>query len=589
MTGGPVRPGTACGTLTAMRRILGAAVSAALTASTVAGCSSDPVRDSSSDVPFTPCSAADCTGTLPSGAEFDIIMPEDWNGTLAIYSHRLDGPGAPAGVPPETAVAPTKPPRGLDDRASDRRTTAPKDGEQASGAKDNAKEKKDNGAGATSSASPTAVAPPTEPRPGGPELAPLWGEGDRSLADTMLQAGYAVAGATPVDQGWVVSQQVTAAEELHEYFTSTIGPANRVYVWGESTGGLASARLAELHPDWVSGALAMCAPLSGPIQSYNLALDVTYAIRETLSPRLKLVGFTSEDEARRSRDIALRAVLDAAGGSLAAQGRVAFIAAIGELPNASRTDDGLSWQSQLRANVASIRNLVEQATLQRFVLEQRAGGNFSGNAGTDYPLRISDARREQLDGIKKGLTDDLLGRLVAGVRVTPDPAAEARAAEQGTLEGTLEVPTVTLHNAVDPVYIAPNVSAYRAVLAGTGEPEAIGNLVDVFALPAGSVSESSPAQEGIGNCDFEPRTVLGAMIQLNQWVRNDQYPGRDTVAQSFKGRNVTLDYDPGPWPQMSPVVVQDGPVPSETAPPASAGPGGDGATPSGTPTSEGRP
>lgn len=536
-----------------MRRFLGAAVGAALMALLATGCGSDPVRDNSGDVSFTPCSSADCTGTLPSGAEFDIIMPQNWNGTLAIYSHRLDGPGAPPidAIEASEQVAVT-PPRGLGDQppGDDRAPRRVRD------------QKSDRRSGSQTSASPTPVTPPTEPRPGGPELAPLWGEGDRSLADTLLQAGYAVAGATPVDQGWVVSQQVTAAEELHDYFTATIGEPNRVYVWGESTGGLASAKLAELHPDWVSGALAMCAPLSGPLQSFNLALDVTYAIRETLAPGLKLVGFASEDEARRNREIALRAVLEASRGTLAKQGHVAFIAAIGELPNASRTDDGLSWQSQLRANAASIRNLVDQATLQRYVLEQRVGGNYSGNAGTDYPLRISEARRRQLDDIRAGLTDDLLGKLATGERVTPAPDAEQKAAEQGTLGGELEVPTVTLHNAVDPVYIAPNVSAYRAVLAGTGEPAAIGNLVDVFALPPGTVSATTPAAEGIGNCDFESRTVLGAMIQLNQWVRNDQYPGRDTVALAFKGRNVTLDYDPGPWPQMSPVVVEAGPVPA---------------------------
>lgn len=525
-----------------MRRILGAVVVAAL----LAGCASDPVRDGSDDVTFTPCSSADCTGTLPSGAEFDIIMPEDWNGTLALYSHGLDGPGAEPAAPATITATPspspvTKPPKGLgSDRPRNRPDHKP-------------------------SSQPTPVAPPAEPRPGGPELAPLWGDGDRSVADTLLQAGYAIAGATPVDQGWVVAQQVTAAEELHQYFADTIGAPNRVYVWGQSTGGLASARLAELHPDWVSGALAMCAPLSGPLYSYDLALDVTYAIRQTLAPDLKLVGFASEDEARRNRDLALRAVEDAVNGTLTEQGTVAFIAAIGLLPNASRTQDGLSWPSQIQANASAIRNLVEQATLQRYVLEQRVGGNFSGNAGTDYPLRISAARRKQLDGIHKGLANRLLASLDGGERVTPDPAAGDRAAEQGTLEGNLEVPTVTLHNAVDPVYIAPNVSAYRAVLAGTGEPAAIGSLVDIFALPPGAVSEASPAEEGIGNCDFAPRTMLGAMIQLNQWVRNGQYPGRDTIAQAFKGQTVSLDYDPGPWPQMSPVVVATDPVPTESA------------------------
>lgn len=536
-----------------MRRISSVVASAAIFAVVLSGCGSDPVTDPDNDVTFTSCSSADCAGTLPSGAEFDIILPEDWNGTLAIYSHRLDGPGAlPAIDSPgaKTETSPTDPastpPPGLgDDKTAKADATTGDAGDKAQG---QGKAKKS--AGATPSAAPAPIAPPVEPRPGGPELAPMWGSGDRTIADVMLQAGYAIAGATPSGQGWVVADQILAAEELHQYFVETIGQPNRVYVWGESTGGLASARLAELHPEWVAGSLAMCAPLSGPVRSYNLALDVAYAIRELVAPKLKLIGYTSEDEARSNRELALQALQTAAAGSLTEQAKVAFIAGVGDLPNDSRTVAGATWPEQIEANLEAIRNLVDQSTVQRYGFEERVGGNFSGNAGTDYALRISDVQRRQLDGIREGLTDRYLVALGSGVRVTPDPAAEERASQQGTLDGSLEVPTVTLHNSIDPVYIAPNVSSYRSVLA-TGDPETIGNLVEVFALPPDSVSESSPAPEGVGNCNFEPRTVLGAMIQLNQWVRNGVYPGRDTAQQAFKGQNVSLEYDPGPWPQMA--------------------------------------
>ena len=520
-----------------------AVAGAAAVALVLSGCGSDPTKDAGADVPFTSCSTADCAGTLPSGAAFDIILPEDWNGTLAIFSHRLDGPGAaPVLESAEpTTDTPAKPPPGLGPQGAP--TSKPKANRKRSAA-------------GSATPEPTPVAPPVEPRPGGPELAPMWGQGDRGIADVMLQAGYAIAGATPAEQGWVVADQITAAEELHDYFADAIATPNRVYVWGESTGGLASARLAELHPDWVSGALALCAPLSGPLRSYNLSLDVGYAIRELLEPKLKIVGYSSEDEARRNREMALRAVQDAAGGSLPEQAKVAFISAIGQLPNVSRTTDGLTWPDQLQANVAAIRNLVDQTTIQRYGLEQRSGGNFSGNAGTDYDLRLSSQQRQQLDGIRKGLYEEYADELAAGARVVPDPGAEANAAQQGTLTGTLEVPTITVNNAIDPVYIAPNVSSYRETIMAT-DPDLIGNLIDVFALMPDAVSESRPAGEGVGNCNFETRTVLGAMIQLNQWVRNGQYPGRDTVQLAFKGQRVTLDYDPGPWPQMSatPLVV----------------------------------
>jgi pimeloyl-ACP methyl ester carboxylesterase len=46
----------------------------------------DPVRDSSTDVPFTGCDAVECEGTI-DGAAYEIQLPETWNGTLLIYSH----------------------------------------------------------------------------------------------------------------------------------------------------------------------------------------------------------------------------------------------------------------------------------------------------------------------------------------------------------------------------------------------------------------------------------------------------------------------------------------------------------------------
>lgn len=521
----------------------------AIVALAASGCGANPVQDPGNDVAFTACSNVDCAGTLPSGAEFDIIMPEDWNGTLAIFSHRLNGMGAPRSSTKQVEPVASS-------TATPAATPSPQGGPDKK--KTGGKNKKKSSPAPTPSVSVSEI----QPRPGGPEVAPMWGEGDRGLADVMLQAGYAIAGANPQQQGWVVSEQITAAEELYDYFTATVATPNRVYVWGESTGGLASARLAQLHPEWVSGALAMCAPLSGPVPSFDLALDVAYATRELLAPDLKLVDYPSADEARKAREQALTAIARAAAGPPARQAAVAFIAAVGQLPTASRTQSGSTWDSQIAANVEGVGNLITQSTVQRHEMEQRVGGNFSGNAGTDYALRIDDDQRTQLDEIKKGLTDRFLVELGSGERVSPTETAEAAADDQGTLTGDLAVPTMTLHNALDPVYIAPNVSHYAADLANTGTEERA-ELVDVYVLPPQSVGADQPASEGVGNCNFEPRTMLGAMIQLNQWVRNGVYPGRDSLRDSFKNQPVSLDYDPGPWPQMAGVAQQ--PEPTETA------------------------
>lgn len=513
----------------------------------LSACGGDPVRDTSENVPFRPCSEVECAGRLPSGAEFDVIMPESWNGTLAIYSHALVSASAEPVTATQSPSAQRSPSQGS---PSERSSEEPKRSAEQS-----------------LSPSPTATPRPSAtPRPGGPQLAPLWAEGDQALVDVMLQAGYAIAGSAPTTSGWDVATQMTTARELHQYFVDTIGDPNRVYLWGESTGGLASVRLAETD-DWVSGALAFCAPMSGPVPSFTLALDVAYAIRQLVLPDLRLTGYTSAGGAAGWRDRILARIRDQAQGTPAERAEVVFIAAMGALPNRSRTQPGNTLDSQIAANVEGIAELVEQSTVQRFTFERLVGGNASGNAGTDYTLRISQAQRAQIDSLVPGITDRLLASLATGPRVTPDPAAVERAGEQGQLTGDLPVPALTVHNVFDPVYIVQNESWFAAAVA-EGDDDRQGNLVNAFAYPPRVYSETVPAREGVGNCVFEPRTLFGGLLQLNRWVRGGEYPGRDSVAELFRGQSVTLDFEPAPWPQMSAT-----PPPAEgsggTTPPAS--------------------
>lgn len=507
----------------------------------LASCGGDPVHDTSEDVSFHPCSEVECAGTLPSGAEFDVIMPVDWNGTLAIYSHALvseDGDQdqaspSPTPAPSATASEPADDSPGRSPSASREPRTSPPP---------------------SPAPSPTA-SPSASPRPGGPQLAPLWADGNQALVDVMLQAGYAIAGAAPTGPGWDVGAQLTAARELHQYFVDTVGDPNRTYLWGESTGGLASVRLAETD-DWVSGALAFCAPMSGPVQSYNLALDVAYAVRRLILSNLRLTGYPSAAAAEAARNRIVEHIRQQAAGSREERAEVVFIAAMGALPNRSRSENGTTLESQLAANADGIAELAVQSTVQRQQFEQLVGGNPSGNAGTDYSLRVSDAQRAQIDSLVPGVTDRLLAAMASGKRVTPDPEAVERAAAQGGLSADPQVPVLTVHNVFDPVYIVQNESWYAAAVAATG-PEAQGNLVNAFVYPPRAYSATSPASEGVGNCDFAPRTLFGGLLQLNRWVREGEYPGRDSVGELFRGQSVTLDYEPAPWPQMSGVPLPD--------------------------------
>jgi hypothetical protein len=468
----------------------------------LAACGGNSVADGNADLEFVPCSETECSGVLPSGAEFEILLPEEWGGSLALFSHGMR-------MPVE---------------------------QLADGGRDD---------GATESPKPRP-----NPTADGPEPAPGWGAGDKSLSDVMLQAGYAVAGATPQQDGWSVRSQIVADEELYQYFVENIADPSRVYAWGEATGGLASVRLAELHPEWVSGAAALCAPMSGPVPSFDLALDAGFAVRSLLLPDSKLVGFDNMAEAVSTRDRAVAALKAEAAKGERGRAMAIFLAALVELPLKTRTEPGVTPQGQVDAAVEGLSALLDQSTTQRYLFERLVGGNPSGNAGTDYQARISDAVRTQIDAISPGSVERFYKRLDKGQRILADLDAVRSAAVQGELVGDIKVPVLTLHNAFDPVYIVANESWYRDRVDTFG-PEIRSNLVNAYATPSGSYSSSDPAREGAGSCNFEPRTLVGMLIQLDLWVRKGQYPGRDSVAKAFAGQNVTLDLIAPPWPSMA--------------------------------------
>ena len=158
---------------------------------------------------------------------------------------------------------------------------------------------------------------PAEPAP--PDFAPSTPSavpaGGAEVANDLLAEGYALAGSAFKTNGWDVLDGIAADEALHTYFVDKIGKPDRVYVWGDSLGGLITETLAEKHPEWVSGVAPMCGVLGGTNLNLDLALDVAYAVKTLIYPDLKLTGFASDDEANANWQGAYKAIT-AAGADI---------------------------------------------------------------------------------------------------------------------------------------------------------------------------------------------------------------------------------------------------------------------------------
>jgi len=474
------------------RKVLPAAI-IAISAAVLAACGStaaDPVRDQSNDIPFTGCDKVACTGTI-EGAAYEILLPEKWNGTLLIYSHGYR-PAQP--FPPDFSPVDTS----------------------------------------------------ADPVPG-------WNDGTKDLGNSLLAEGYALAGSSYSSNGWAVEDGVKAGEQLHDFFASNVGTPKRVYVWGDSLGGLVTQTLAEKHGDWIDGVAPLCGVVGGAEANFNIALDLAYAFKMLIDPQLKLTNYASYDEAVAEWTRAASIVVeDAKTGDTALIAKILAVGQVADAPTQTRTYDGASIESTVKATVESLLTAIAYGTVGRQEAEVRYGGNFSGNEGVDYAARFSDGEKSLLNTIGgEGTADAIIASLQSGARVSPDAAAQQKIVELGgNPSGEIKDPTITMHTKSDPLVIVQNESLFgerynAAVAAG----KASGGLVQLYTVAPSTYPEDSGAPYGAGHCNFTNQSRIAVIDLLNRWVRNGVYPGGVAVRVAM-GNESGYDaiYRPSAWP-----------------------------------------
>jgi len=458
------------------------------------------VRDTNNVTLKTSCTAATCSGTR-SGAPFVIQVPSDkshWNGTLLLWSH---GYRAAAPVPSNPLNVNQLTP--VDRTAQD------------------------------------------APTP--------------DVANALLAQGCALAGSAGATNGWDTVDGVRADQDLYSYFSDKFGTPKRVYLWGESLGALTAEMLAEQHPEWVSGAAPLCGPLSGTNRTLDLALDVGYAVKTLLAPKLKLTGYTSVDQANAQWSYATNVLVAAAQKADLAD--IFAIAAIAGAPEPPKTDmfDASSIDAHVSGAVQTIVQALQTSSYVRYDVEQRVGGNPSQNTGVDYGARIGSSFSALIGDKLSSIT----AKLAAGTRVSADNGARAKANTLGDPTGAIQRPTITMHTEYDPIYPVQNENLFGSRVAANAEG---GQLVQFYSGPPKTYSQ---APYGAGNCNFTPVEFAGVVQMLENWVRYDVYPGPGAAATAFdytvdstdSSKNnpstiaagkATTGYDPNfaapPWP-----------------------------------------
>src|SRR4051794_8183745 len=477
----------------------------ALVAAAAAACAAPAVpaaRQTNTDVSFHDCSKVQCADKI-DGAAYQILLPKQWNGTLLLYSHGY-------------------------------RQAQP--------------------------APPNFTAPSTKAEP-----APGYSDGDKTVSDALLKEGYALAGSAYASNGWAVADGVKADEDLYAFFVKNVAKPYRVYAWGDSLGGLVTEMLAEKHHDWVSGAAPLCGVLGGPEANLNLALDVSYSLKALFNPSLKLTGYTSWNEAVQNWVATAKIVQDQLTGPDAANAaaRLMFVGALVDAPTQTSSFDGGTLQRQVEATAESVLTALGYSTFGRYDIEQRFGGDPSGNVDADYAQRINEGERTLVDTLGgKGETAKLLAQLAAGTRVSPDAAAAVKFAASGTPTGDLQIPTITMHTTADPLVLVQNENLFfQRVTANAKRTQ---DLVQLYIAPPKlnpaeekgkdpdpTWTPENPAPFGAGHCNFAAESRIGIIKLLDEWVRNDVYPGRiarvDEIGSADES-GYAAAFQPSAWP-----------------------------------------
>jgi pimeloyl-ACP methyl ester carboxylesterase len=368
-----------------------------------------------------------------------------------------------------------------------------------------------------------------------------------AVASALLAKGYALAGSGYARNGWATAEGVAAGEQLHDFFVQKVGRPARTYVWGESLGGLITEMLAEKHPDWIAGAAPVCGVLGGTNLNFDLALDLAYGVKALLDPGLKTDGYASYQEAVAAYQHANRAVL-AAVNSAGGLAKLALLAALVDAPQQTARYDGSTLQSRGAALVEGILTGLAFGTAVRQELEQRVGGNPSGNVDADYPARVSAAERALIETLAPGSTARNLVLLDRGRRIAPDAAARQKFAALGTPTGDIKVPTLTLHTEADPLVLVQNEAVFAAKVAASTRKTA--DLAQLYTKAPATYSRRAPY--GAGHCNFTTAELTGTVAALDGWVRGSVYPTGAAVKTAFgSDPGLDLGYRPGRWPAAS--------------------------------------
>jgi len=297
------------------------------------------------------------------------------------------------------------------------------------------------------------------------------------LADLFASQGFAVAYSSFSENGWAVKDGAQRTQQLLGLFTSKFGAPSRVYIGGGSMGGLIAIKLAEEHPNRFDGMLLAC-PVSGGARAQADYQANVRALFDLFYPNAHLPGDASGVPAGVNPITQIVAPATAAiqqdpTGALA-------IAAVAQTP--------VPFSNPMELGVSIVTALVGHASTAPDQSPQLRGKPYFDNREVMYTGALPPL---QLLAINASID-----------RFDAAPSTLNYLEHYYQPTGDLEIPTLTLSLAVDPVAPGFHRTLYAALVAAAGESN---HLVQRTVA-------------GNQHCQLNPLDIAKAFKDLVTWV-----------------------------------------------------------------------
>ena len=486
-----------------------------------------------------------CAGVGADGAPYTFVAAANFNGTVFIYSHgvrpAIDIPAALAPVGPYTK---------------------------------------------TNAAEPGPLA-----------------ASDMSVINTLVAAGYGVAGSGFSRQGINTAEALAANKELIATFKEKFPTTKTVIAWGQSLGAMHAQMLAEKNPELVDGVILAC-PAANPGNGLiNYFGDSLWGMKALFDPTIKVGGYSTDPATRVAEQYAnigkvltvlskLSAGLvsgawpdtaSPAGKALEKAGipsrsallTVGLMAGISTRSEHVDGTTGPTGQEELyplaiAPAVAVLENMASTANYATMLLadgELLTGGKVYDNTKTDYAARVAsdaDIYAFALSGNKA--VAGIIGALAATPRETADAVAVAKIDSIVGLTGKITKPTIIFQAETERFvpssivqwyidsyaeqYAAAKMKAMTDAKKSRSYAAPTNNLVVLWAktaakyskfTDAGSPDLTATAGAGTGHCNWTAAQWLAAANLMTTTLANGKFPLGGKITST--ARKVGFTYD----------------------------------------------